>query len=151
MNRFRPNVTVAAVVRCDNRYLVVEEEKGGRRVFNQPAGHLEANETIEAAMARELWEETGQRLTPTELIAIDQDQGQDDPHILRFTYALELTGPCPPPQPVDSDILAAHWLTIDELQARRDAWRSPMVGRSIEDFLEGTRYPPDVIRQVSRR
>lgn len=39
---FRPNVTVAAVIRYQDHFLLVEELDRRRHVFNQPAGHLEA-------------------------------------------------------------------------------------------------------------
>ena len=151
MERFKPNVTVAAVVKSGDRYLLVEEEKGGRRVFNQPAGHLEANESLLDAMRRELLEETGLTIEPQGLIAIYQYQGADALHFLRFTFWAELDGAQPQPTPQDSDIIAGHWLTLAELKERRSHWRSPMVGRSIADYLAGTRLPLDAIVQVARQ
>lgn len=150
MDRFKPNVTVAAVVRSGDRYLLVEEEKGGKRVFNQPAGHLEANESLVDAMRRELWEETGLAIEPQGLIAIYQYQGADALHFLRFTFWAELDGAWPQPAPQDSDIIAGHWLTLDDIQARRSQWRSAMVGRSIDDYLAGIRLPLAAIVQVAR-
>lgn len=62
---FRPNVTVAAIIRWQDRYLLVEEqEHSGRHVFNQPAGHLEHGENLVEAVMREVQEETGLTLTP---------------------------------------------------------------------------------------
>ncbi len=150
MDRFRPNVTVAAVVRSGNHYLMVEEEKFGQRVFNQPAGHLEANESLFDAMRRELLEETGLVIEPQALIAIYQYQGRDQLHFLRFTFVAELDGQLPAPKPQDSDIVAAHWLTLDQIREREASWRSPMVGRSIDDYLAGRRLPLDAILQVER-
>ncbi len=150
MERFKPNVTVAAVIRSGDHYLLVEEEKGGKRVFNQPAGHLEANESLLEAMRRELLEETGLAIEPQGLIAIYQYQGADALHFLRFTFWAELDGARPQPRPQDSDIIAGHWLTLDELQARNSQWRSPMVGRSIDDYLAGIRLPLAAIVQVAR-
>ena len=51
-------LTVAAVVVRDERYLVVEEYARGARVINQPAGHVEPGETIVDAVIRETREET---------------------------------------------------------------------------------------------
>ncbi len=56
---FKPHVTVACVVHAEGKFLVVEETINGKALWNQPAGHLEANETLVEAAARELWEETG--------------------------------------------------------------------------------------------
>ncbi len=45
---WKPNVTVAAVIEQEGKYLLVEEEQsaGPDSVFNQPAGHLEPGESI---------------------------------------------------------------------------------------------------------
>ena len=42
---WKPNVTVAAVINNNDRYLLVEEKTTSGILFNQPAGHLEPNET----------------------------------------------------------------------------------------------------------
>jgi|GEM_PF-6881325 len=55
---FKPHVTVACVVHAEGKFLVVEETINGKALWNQPAGHLEADETLVEAAARELWEET---------------------------------------------------------------------------------------------
>lgn len=54
---FKPHVTVACVVHAEGKFLVVEETINGKALWNQPAGHLEADETLVEAAARELWEE----------------------------------------------------------------------------------------------
>ena len=61
---FRPNITVAAVIRWKDCFLLVEERDHGRQVFNQPAGHLEAGENLIEAVRREVKEETGLSITP---------------------------------------------------------------------------------------
>ena len=50
--RWKPNVTVAAVIERDGRYLLVEEAAAQGTVLNQPAGHLEAGETLLEAVVR---------------------------------------------------------------------------------------------------
>ncbi|WMR35883.1 NUDIX domain-containing protein, partial [Metapseudomonas otitidis] len=56
---WQPHITVATVVEDQGRFLLVEEEADGRAVLNQPAGHLEADETLPQAALRETLEETG--------------------------------------------------------------------------------------------
>ena len=60
MDRWRPNVTVAAVVANGPQFLMVEERDSatGKEVLNQPAGHLEPGESLIQAVAREVLEET---------------------------------------------------------------------------------------------
>ena len=54
---WQPDVTVATVVVSDGRLLMVEESVGGRLVLNQPAGHLEPDESLVEAALRETLEE----------------------------------------------------------------------------------------------
>ena len=72
--RWRPNVTVAAVVVKDDCYLMVEEQPvdSDRPVLNQPAGHLEQGETLLAAVHREVLEETGIRVRFDGVLAFRQ-------------------------------------------------------------------------------
>ena len=70
MDVWKPSVTVAAVIERGGRFLFVEEEIDGRRVLNQPAGHLDPGETLVAACAREVLEETAHRFTPESLVGI---------------------------------------------------------------------------------
>ena len=70
---WQPDVTVATVVVHDGRLLCVEEEANGRGlVINQPAGHLEPDESLPDAALRETLEETGivraMWMTPGELL-----------------------------------------------------------------------------------
>ncbi len=131
--RYRPNVTVACVVAAQDRYLLVEERIDGLARFNQPAGHLEPNESLVQACARELWEETGLTATPDGLVRIHQWCAADGTQFLRFTFALRLKAPLPV-HPRDPQILACHWLTREAIEQLGDALRSPLVLASIEDF-----------------
>ncbi len=69
---FKPHVTVACVVHAEGKFLVVEETINGKALWNQPAGHLEADETLVEAAARELWEETGISAQPQHFIRMHQ-------------------------------------------------------------------------------
>lgn len=69
---FKPHVTVATVVQAEGQFLVVEEMVRGRATWNQPAGHLEADETLLQAAVRELYEETGLEGVPQAFLRLHQ-------------------------------------------------------------------------------
>ena len=69
-DQFKPNTTVADVIVCENKYLLVEELENGKKVFNQPAGQIDSGENLIAATEREILEETGLALSPQYLNGI---------------------------------------------------------------------------------
>jgi 8-oxo-dGTP pyrophosphatase MutT (NUDIX family) len=138
---WQPDVTVATVVVDDGRFLLVEEKVHGALVFNQPAGHLEPDETLPAAALRETLEETGWDVALTAFIGAYQWTSPDDGrHFLRMAFAAtpvrHHAG-----RTLDDGIVRAVWLTPDELAACAPRHRSPLVWRVVEDFLSGRRYP----------
>ena len=127
-------VTVATIVARDGRFLLVEEETPAGIRINQPAGHLEGDETIVAAAARETLEETGYRVAPTELVGIYRWQSPDSHEtFIRFAFVADIVAH-EPERPLDAGILRALWLPYDELAARRAQHRSPLVLRCVDDF-----------------
>jgi len=142
---WKPNVTVAAVVERDGRFLLVEEDTDDGRRFNQPAGHLECRESLVDAVAREALEETGYRFVPRYLVGIYSWRNEvRDVTYLRFAFGGELAGH-EPDRPLDDGIVAARWLTADEVRAGADRHRSPLVVRCVDDWLAGRRYPLDLL------
>ena len=136
-----PSVTVAAVIERDGRYLVVEEEYDGRRVLNQPAGHLDPGESLVTACAREVLEETAHHFTPESLVGIYRwYYAPRDITFIRFTFAGSLEG-VEAGRALDKEIVAAHWYSRDELVARAAMHRTPLVMACIDDHLAGKRYP----------
>lgn len=111
---FKPHVTVACVVHAEGKFLVVEETINGKALWNQPAGHLEADETLVEAAARELWEETGISAQPQHFIRMHQWIAPDKTPFLRFLFAIELEQICPT-QPHDSDIDCCRWVSAEEI------------------------------------
>ena len=145
MSVWKPSVTVAAVMERDGRFLLVEELADGRRALNQPAGHLDPGESLLEACAREVLEETAHRFTPTSLVGIYRwHYAAQDVTFLRFAFAGRIAG-VETGRALDREIVAVHWLTPAELAARRDAHRSPLVARCVEDFLAGRHFPLEVL------
>ncbi|HEB58666.1 MAG TPA: NUDIX hydrolase [Gammaproteobacteria bacterium] len=136
--RWTPHTTVAAIIEQDGRFLLVEERDAGKQVFNQPAGHLEAGESLIAAVHREVWEETGLKFTPQFLIGIYRWQRDTvSPCYLRFLFG-GMVETDPDARPHDDAIIASHWLRRDDLLSL--PLRSPLVLRGIDDYLVGRRY-----------
>ncbi len=143
---WKPNVTVAAVIERDGRFLLVEEETDDGLRFNQPAGHLDEGESLLAAVSREALEETAHTFEPHCLIGIYQWTRPDRAvTYLRFAFSGEITG-FDADRVLDQGILRAVWLTREEVIETRLRHRSPLVLQCVEDYLAGRCYPLDVIR-----
>jgi 8-oxo-dGTP pyrophosphatase MutT (NUDIX family) len=143
------DVTVAAVIERDDRFLIVEESAGGRLVLNQPAGHLELGESLVEAAVRETFEETGHRFEPTHLVGIYLWQADHGTTFLRVTFCGDCAPPAPGPVRLDEGIVATHWLTRSQLLAREGDLRSPMVLRCLDDYLAGARRSLDTITHIA--
>jgi ADP-ribose pyrophosphatase YjhB (NUDIX family) len=142
---WKPNVTVAAVVQRDGKFLLVEEETEAGLAFNQPAGHLEEGESLVDAVIREALEETAYHFKPTHLVGIyNWKHPAKDVTYLRFAFAGELRG-WEAERQLDEGIVGARWLTLDEVKACRERHRSPLILRCIEDHLAGKCYPLDCL------
>ena len=142
---WKPNVTVAAVVERDGRFLLVEERTERGLMFNQPAGHLEADESIVAAVARETLEETAWEFSPQHLIGVYRWRpAGSDVTYLRFAFSGVL-GTHHADQALDEGIVRAVWLSPDEIRNGSDRHRSPLVARCMEDYLAGIRAPLDLL------
>ena len=142
---WRPNVTVAAIIERDGRFLLVEEETSDGLQLNQPAGHLEPNESLLAAVTRETLEETAYEFTPEALTGIYRwCKPQSDLTYLRFAFAGTL-GAHDPERTLDDGIVQAVWLTRAEIAASVARHRSPLVLRCVDDYLAGKRYTIKVI------
>jgi len=142
MSVWRPSVTVAAVIERDGKFLFVEELIDGKRVINQPAGHLDPGESLAAGCAREVLEETAHRFEPTGLVGVYRWYYEPkDVTFLRFCFRGNVLGV--EDGPLDKEIIRTLWLTPGEVKASA-ATRSPLVLRCVEDWLAGRNYPLDV-------
>ena len=142
---WKPNVTVAAVVMRDGKFLLVEEETDAGLAFNQPAGHLEEGESLIDAVVRETLEETAYHFKPTHLIGVyNWKHPTKDVTYLRFAFGGELRG-YEAGRQLDDGIVAARWLTLDEVKETQGRHRSPLILRCIEDLSAGKSYPLDLL------
>jgi len=144
-----PHITVATVVSLEDKFLMVREGDGDdkdRLVYNQPAGHLEAGETLVEAARRETLEETGWYVDVTSLLGIYQYFAVNN----GVTYIRHCFIAKPLEEDkaaiIDSDIESVHWLTESEIKGLQAELRSPIVWRAIEDFRSGKSYPLDLIK-----
>lgn len=149
--QWKPNTTVAALIERDGRFLMVCENTEHGLRLNQPAGHLEYGETLLQAVAREALEETGYAANPVALSGVYLADKDDCSGItyLRFAFVCQANGQ-PTRSQLDEDIVEAVWLTPDEIRARQAIWRSPLVGRCLDDYLAGQRLPLDSIYHHGR-
>ena len=137
---WKPDVTVAAVVERDGKFLLVEEIIDSELRYNQPAGHLECGESLIDAVVRETLEETGYAFVPESLVGIyNWRNDEKEVTFLRFAFTGRIVGHDAERQ-LDDGIVAARWLTLPEIRALQTQHRSPMIMRCIEDCLAGKRY-----------
>jgi len=148
---WKPHATVAAVIERDNKFLMVEEFIHGEHIYNQPAGHLEPNESLIDAVIRETQEETAWQFVPEAVTGIylwkNPASDNDDDTFLRVTVC----GSCinhDPKQELDDGVLQAVWKSRDELLDENIKLRSPMIINCIDDYLSGKRYPLDLLSHV---
>ncbi|NBA96786.1 NUDIX hydrolase [Pseudomonas sp. R5(2019)] len=143
---WQPHITVATIVEDQGRFLLVEEFKGGRNVLNQPAGHLEANETLREAAVRETLEETGWDVELTGVVGIYLYTAPSN----GVTYQRVCFAARPlkhhPERKLDTGILGAQWFERDELATQPERWRSELLLRCIDDYLAGPLHSLDLIR-----
>jgi 8-oxo-dGTP pyrophosphatase MutT (NUDIX family) len=145
---FKPDVTVAAVVERDGRFLVVEERAGRRIVIIQPAGHLEAGESLVEAVVRETLEETAHRFDPEHLLGVYLWRDPvTDRTFLRVAFIGSAAGP-ETGRRLDRCIIRAAWLTREQLALRPHSLRSPLVLRCIDDYLGGIRHPLSLLNHL---
>jgi 8-oxo-dGTP pyrophosphatase MutT (NUDIX family) len=137
---WKPNVTVAAIVERDKRFLLVEEQTRDGVRLNQPAGHLEANESLIAAVQRETLEETAHEFVPEKITGIYLwAKPESELTYLRFAFS-GTVGQHHPDRQLDEGIIRTVWLSREEILASAARHRSPLVVRCVEDYLAGRRF-----------
>jgi 8-oxo-dGTP pyrophosphatase MutT (NUDIX family) len=149
MHRWKPSVTVAAVIERDGRYLLVEERTPEGLRLNNPAGHLDPGESLAAAAAREALEETAHPFEPSALVGIylariTRESTGEDITYLRFAFCGAVGEPIPG-RVLDEPVERTLWMTLDEVRASQPRHRSALVLQCIEDHHAGRRHPLDLL------
>ena len=143
------DITVAAVIESERRYLLVEERAGGRLVFNQPAGHVEPGEALLDAVIREAREESGFEFTPTAVLGIYHwHSAAEQRTYLRIAFCGPAVPPSAPPV-LDDGIVATHWLSREQVLGNQQRLRSPIVLRCIDDHMAGARFPLSCLGELA--
>ena len=151
--RWKPNVTVAAIIEKDGKFLLVEEHTSTGLMLNNPAGHLDPGESVAEGCAREALEETTRFFRPTGLVGVymtrsrRQTTNAGDPEqdvtYLRFAFRGEV-GDEQANRQLDHGIVRTLWMTPDEVRASQTRHRSPLVLRCMEDHLAGRCFSLDL-------
>jgi 8-oxo-dGTP pyrophosphatase MutT (NUDIX family) len=146
--QWKPHATVAAIVEDNGKFLLVEETTDRGNRFNQPAGHLEDNESLIEAVIRETLEETAYTFKPESLLGVYHWKHEhNDTTYLRFAYIGSVS--CHQPDlALDEGIIRTVWMTIDEIQSNAMLMRSPQVITCIEDYLTGQKFPLTVVTHL---
>jgi 8-oxo-dGTP pyrophosphatase MutT (NUDIX family) len=140
-----PHITVATIVEHEGKFLIVEELDDGEIVFNQPAGHLEIDESLIAAAVRETLEETGWLVEPIYIVDLSlYESGKNNTTYFRTTFAAKALEQLPEAK-LDEGIIQPRWLTLEELKSGQFSLRSPMVTYVIERYLSGIKYPLELV------
>jgi len=147
--RWKPSVTVAAVIERQGRYLLIEEHTPEGLRLNNPAGHLDPGESLVHACEREALEETTHTFRAEALVGIylsrfqrpsRGEQAAEDITYLRFAFCGTL-GEAIVGRHLDTGIVRTLWMSPDEVQASAAQHRSPLVLRCVLDHQAGVRLP----------
>lgn len=145
---WKPHITVATVVARGDHFLMVEEDIEGHYVLNQPAGHLEDDETLPEAAIRETLEETAWEVELESLVGVYRwKHPASGKTFLRVCYqgrALHHDRD----RSLDTGIVRAAWFSLDELKPMQEAMRSPLVMKCIQDYIKGNRYPLEIVKDI---
>jgi ADP-ribose pyrophosphatase YjhB (NUDIX family) len=147
LNYWAPHVTVAAIIHHEGKFLLVEEKINAKKVINQPAGHLENNESLIDAVIRETLEETRWEFMPSYISGIYRWIHDNGETYLRICFVGDVIKEHTELN-LDSDIDRVLWLTTKEIREGENL-RSPLVKKSIDDYLDGKKYPLSLIQDIS--
>ncbi|MEC7885397.1 MAG: NUDIX hydrolase [Pseudomonadota bacterium] len=144
-----PHITVASIVENNGKFLFVEEKVKDKKVLNQPAGHLEENESLPNACIRETLEETGCIVKTEFIVGVYQEKILNERDVyVRFCFKCKYISHNPDVK-TDKKIIRSLWLTEEEIYSLSDdTFRSRMVLNSFNDYVKGNTYPSNIITYI---
>ena len=147
--RWKPNVTVAALIEREGRFLLVEEQTSDGLLLNNPAGHLDQGESPIQGVIRETLEETACAFEPQGFIGMFMSRFRrtrtgEDVTYLRLAFFGTVSEPDLSLE-LDEGIVRTVWMTADEIRACPERHRSPLLLECVESYLAGRRYPLDIV------
>ncbi len=143
MNDWLPHITVATIIEKDNKFLLVEEDLHGKKILNQPAGHLDEGETLIEAAIRETLEESGYQVEIHHMVEMAQwTSPNSHTHFLRTCFAGSVVEYFPE-QELDDGIIRALWMTRNEVAQNQHRLRSPLVLNHIDHYIAGKKFDLD--------
>ncbi len=145
--RWTPHATVATIVEREGLFLLVEELSEGELVLNQPAGHLEENESFIDAARRETLEETGWHVEPSHFLGLYVYKAPANGVTYHRACFIANALSHDSDRELDTGIQRALWLSRDEIAERSAMLRSKLVLQCIDDYLAGNRYPLSLIHE----
>lgn len=148
--RWKPNVTVAAIIERDGLFLLVEEDTSDGLLLNNPAGHLDPGETPEEGVMRETLEETTRSFSPEAFVGVflsrfRRTRTGEDITYMRLAYSGSVSEADATLQ-LDEGIVRTVWMSLDDIRACPERHRSPLLLECIEAYVAGARYPLDIVK-----
>lgn len=149
MRKWKPNVTVAAIIERNSQFLLVKEHTPQGIKYNQPAGHLEPHETLIEAVIRETLEETAYHFIPQAVLGIYHWTPPAMPLMtyMRVAFIGEVKEPREKRE-LDIGIIGAQWMDLKMIRALIPQHRSSQVLACIEDYLAGQSFPLSLLHHL---
>lgn len=141
------HITVAAMIELNGKYLMVTDDTSTGYKINQPAGHVEDEESIINAVIRETKEECGLDFIPTHIVGIYMCKLASEHTYLRFCFKGTFSGDIEHPKPLDNDdgVIEANWYTLEQIKEL--PLRSDLVLKCIDDYQKGNEYDLSIISE----
>ena len=146
----RANIVVRAVIRHDDKYLVVQEGKPycyGKYAF--VGGKLDMGEFLADAVVREIKEETEVVAKPLGIIGVRHSLWEDGEGFTVEFFFLAEALEIPETFPTSKEIIAVHWKTVEELESIKAAgeFRNTSQEAVVGYLREGKTLPLTQLKQ----